>query len=87
MKLLVEVENQIYLYLRGIDERGKELEIPDEVMEKVINSLPVDEIYQVIHGFNPREVSINDAIAVIAKAVRDPGFRNIFFMLLQKEFG
>ncbi|WP_286188807.1 hypothetical protein [Sulfolobus sp. S-194] len=40
-----------------------------------------------IHGFNPREVTINDAIAVISKAVRDPGFRNLFFMLLQKEFG
>jgi integrase len=78
---------QIYLYIRGYDERGKELEIPDDVVEKVVNALTVDEVYEVIHGFNPREVTINDAIAVISRAVRDPGFRNIFFMLLEKEFG
>ena len=78
---------QLYLYIRGFDERGKELDVPDEVMEKVVNALTVDEVYEVVHGFSPREVTINDAIAVIAKAVRDPGFRNVFFMLLQKQFG
>ncbi|QXJ36579.1 tyrosine-type recombinase/integrase [Saccharolobus shibatae] len=78
---------QIYLYIRGFDERGKELDIPNEVMEKVVNALSIDEVYDVVHGFNPKEVTINDAIAVIAKAVRDPGFRNVFFMLLQKQFG
>ncbi len=78
---------QLYLYLRGYDERGKELDIPDEVMEKIVNALAVDEVYEVVHGFNPREVTINDAIAVISKAVRDPGFRSMFFMLLQKQFG
>ncbi|WP_016732783.1 hypothetical protein [Saccharolobus islandicus] len=78
---------QLYLYLRGYDERGKELDIPQEVMEKIVNALTVDEVYEVVHGFNPREVTINDAIAVISKAVRDPGFRSMFFMLLQKQFG
>ncbi len=78
---------QIYLYLRGFDERGKELEIPHDVIEKVVNTLTLDEVYEVINGFNPREVTINDAIGVIAKAVQDPGFRNIFFMILEKEFG
>ena len=78
---------QIYLYLRGFDERGKELEIPQDVIEKVVNTLTLDEVYEVINGFNPREVTINDVIAVIAKAVQDPAFRNIFFMILEKEFG
>ncbi|MFP3234421.1 MAG: site-specific integrase [Sulfolobaceae archaeon] len=78
---------QLYLYLRGFDERGKEIIIPDNVIEKITQALPVDQIYEVLHGFNPREVTINDAIAVITRAVQDPGFRNIFFMLLDKELG
>ncbi|AEE94438.1 pNOB8-type archaeal integrase [Acidianus hospitalis W1] len=78
---------QIYIYLRGFDERGKEIIIPGEVIEKITQALPIDQIYEVLHGFNPREVTINDAIAVITRAVQDPGFRNIFFMLLQNQFG
>ena len=78
---------QLYLYLRGFDQRGKEIIIPDNVIEKITQALPIDQIYEVLHGFNPREVTINDAIAVITRAVQDPGFRNIFFMLLQNQFG
>jgi integrase len=78
---------QLYLYLRGYDERGKEIVIPDEVIQKITQALPIDQIYEVLHGFNPREVTINDAIAVITRAVQDPGFRSIFFMLLQNQFG
>ncbi|AEE94112.1 pNOB8-type integrase [Acidianus hospitalis W1] len=78
---------QLYLYLRGFDQRDKEIIIPDNVIEKITQALPIDQIYEVLHGFNPREVTINDAIAVITRAVQDPGFRNIFFMLLQNQFG
>lgn len=57
---------QLYLYLRGYDERGKELEIPDNVKEKVVNTLTIDEVYEVVHGFNPRKVTINDITLFIS---------------------
>ncbi|MFP3165390.1 MAG: hypothetical protein RXQ76_06045 [Acidianus sp.] len=67
---------QLYLYLRGYDERGKEIVIPDEVVQKITQTLPIDQVYEVLHGFNPYEVTVNDATAVITRAVQDPGFRN-----------
>jgi hypothetical protein len=33
---------QLYLYLRGFDQRDKEIIIPDNVIEKITQALPID---------------------------------------------
>jgi hypothetical protein len=74
----------VYLYLRGFDQRDREIIIPDNVIEKITQALPIDQIYEVLHGFNPREVTINDTIAVITRAVQDQGleiFSSCFYKI------
>ncbi|WP_338604953.1 site-specific integrase (plasmid) [Sulfolobus tengchongensis] len=77
----------IYVYIRGYDERGREIRIPDEVVEKVVNLLPLDEVYEVLEGFSPRRYTVNDIIGILSRVKQDPEFREVFFMLLSKTLG
>lgn len=77
----------IYVYIRGYDERGSQIQIPDEVVEKVVNLLPLDEVYEVLEGFSPKKYSVNDIIGILSRVKQDPEFREVFFMLLSKILG
>ncbi|WP_409366398.1 hypothetical protein ACI49J_10560 [Metallosphaera sp. D4-4] len=77
----------IYVYIRGYDERGSQIQIPDEVVEKVVNLLPLDEVYEVLEGFSPKKYSVNDIIGILSRVKQDPEFREVFFMLFSKILG
>ncbi|MEM4146950.1 MAG: tyrosine-type recombinase/integrase [Metallosphaera sp.] len=77
----------IYVYMRGYDEKFRPVKIPDEVVEKVVNLLPIDEVYEVLEGFSPRKYTVNDVIGILSRVKQDPEFREVFFMLLSKILG
>ncbi|ABP94320.1 MULTISPECIES: tyrosine-type recombinase/integrase [Metallosphaera] len=77
----------VYVYLRGHDERGIRTHIPDEVVGKVMSMLPIDEVYEVLEGFNTKNYTPNDIIGILSKAARDPEFRNLFLALASKILG
>lgn len=77
----------MYLYVRGYDERGKEIEPPDEIVNEVMKALPVDEVVKIVHGIDYSDVTPSDILRVMVKASKDPSFRNIFLFFLHKYFG
>lgn len=77
----------VYVYLRGYDERGNKTQIPDEVVQKVTNALPIDVVYEVLEGFNVKNYTPNDIIGILTRAARDPEFRNLFLALASKILG
>lgn len=48
----------MYLYVRGYDKRGKEIEPHDEVVTEVMKALPVDEVVKIVHGINYTDVPL-----------------------------
>ncbi|AAY80060.1 hypothetical protein Saci_0678 [Sulfolobus acidocaldarius DSM 639] len=51
-------KKQLYLYVRGYDKRGKEIEPHDEVVTEVMKALPVDEVVKIVHGINYTDVPL-----------------------------
>ncbi|QXJ29738.1 putative phage integrase [Saccharolobus shibatae B12] len=72
----------IYRYLNG-----QISTIPDEVVEKALQTLTVEEISDAIYGLRIVEVDPTTALSVVVKAMKDEGFRNFFLSLLYKYLG
>ena len=62
-------------------------EIPKEVMEKVLEFMAPDEIARIIYGKKIEKTDINDLLKVINIAVKDPQFRSLLFMMLNRFLG
>ncbi|BFI76794.1 tyrosine-type recombinase/integrase [Sulfurisphaera ohwakuensis] len=62
-------------------------EIPNEVMEKVLQFLAPDEIARIVYGKKIEKADINDLLKVINTAVEDPQFRSLLFMMLNRFLG
>ena len=62
-------------------------EIPNEVMERVLQFLAPDEIARLVYGRNVERADINDLLKVVNTAVQDPQFRSLLFMFLNRFLG
>ncbi|QIW23147.1 site-specific integrase [Sulfolobus sp. S-194] len=72
----------IYRYLNG-----QISTIPDEVVDKTLQTLTVEEATDAIYGLKTIDIDPTTALSVIVKAVKDEGFRNFFLSLLFKYLG
>ncbi|BDB97002.1 tyrosine-type recombinase/integrase [Saccharolobus caldissimus] len=62
-------------------------DIPSNVVEKLLKFLTPEEMSEIIYGISPDSATINDAIKVVIKAMRDPQYREFLLLLLQKHLG
>ncbi|BBD72884.1 hypothetical protein HS1genome_1273 [Sulfodiicoccus acidiphilus] len=61
--------------------------IHDYVVENAIKYLSPEEVSEIVYGFSLDNVTFNDAIKVVAKAVQSPEFREFLLSSLHKHLG
>jgi len=61
--------------------------IPNNVTEKLLKFLTPEEISEIIYGVSPDSATINDAIKVVVRAIKDPQYREFVLLLMQKHLG